>query len=1300
MKARNGKTRTDLLREARSLRRKIRALEREAAAVAPAAGSEPLADECYRAAFDTSPVGIALVALDGRFLVVNQSLCIMLGLSEGELVGHHLREVLHADDVARDEAARDEAAERHQLAYSLERRYRGADGQTVWARVHVSAVQDRSGTPTCFIEQTEEVGHRKQAELALQISEHRYRDLLTTMELIAVIQDRDGCVTFCNDFLLARTGYRREEVMGKNWFELFIPHEIRSKLRDSYDVRVHTSSIGPYHENDILTRDGQRLTIRWNNTMLRGADGTPIGVASIGEDITARRHAEDALRKSEANYRMVLDHIDELVYVVKGTFGDRFVGSVEIVSGRAEGITGAGTEEFRNDPQLWFKLIHPEDMERVRSSTERIYRTAKPETREYRVRNRQTGGYRWIEDHAVPQIDPDGQVVGLFGVGRDITDRKRAEASLLASEAKFRMLAEQSPNMIFINRGGKIVYANKKCEELMGYRREEFYAADFDFLTLIDEESLVTVRQSFERHLRGEEIPPYEYRLRTKSGATLDGLHTTALIEYDGALGILGIITDITSRRAAESELATLRQAVESSGEVVFMTDHDGLFTYVNAEFTRLYGYAKEEVVGKLKPSILKSDRQREALRQTIWQPIYSGKVVRTEFQNKTKSGSIIDVEGTFSPIFDSGGKVSGYLAIQRNISQRKEAEAALQHSEERFRALIEKSSDVIGVVSAKGVNLYKSPSVKRVMGYDPAELVGRPTAELIHPDDVLDVNELLRQLIRFPDVSRTAVVRYKHRNGSWRWIEADATNHLADPAIGGIVINYRDITEQRTAEEKIHEQAALLDISQDAILVRDMEDRIIYWNKGAEEVYGWSAHEALGQSADRLLYKELTQQVADAERIVMEAGEWSGELNQIRKDRSSITVQSRWTLIRDRRGRPTSKLVVNTDITEKKKLEKQFLRTQRMESVGTLASGIAHDLNNILAPITMSLHLLRSKLPEDVDQRILDTLESSAQRGADLIKQVLTFSRGVEMEPTVLQVRHLLNDIRRFSKETFPANIEVLSEIPGDIWTISGDATQIHQILLNLCVNSRDAMPNGGTLRISAENFMVDEHYVQMNHEAKVGPYIVITVSDTGVGMSSEVRERIFEPFFTTKEVGKGTGLGLSTVFALAKNHGGFVTVDSEPGQGSSFRVFLPALQSGYVPRTPRRPERTSRGTGQLILVVDDELPVCEITRLALEKNGYRVVIAHDGAEALAEYFSQKTPVDLVLTDLNMPIMDGPALIRALKKLDPAIRIVAATGVADKAKLAEIAEADLKAFLAKPFTAEKLLRALAEALL
>jgi len=368
------------------------------------------------------------------------------------------------------------------------------------------------------------------------------------------------------------------------------------------------------------------------------------------------------------------------------------------------------------------------------------------------------------------------------------------------------------------------------------------------------------------------------------------------------------------------------------------------------------------------------------------------------------------------------------------------------------------------------------------------------------------------------------------------------------------------------------------------------------------------------------------------------------------------------------------------------------------MESVGTLAGGIAHDLNNVLSPIIMSLHILRTKVQNPADKKILDTLEVSAQRGADLVKQVLTFSRGSETEKALLQIRHLINDIKMFANETFPPNITIVSDIPRELWTVQGDATQIHQILLNLCVNGRDAMPNGGTLQIHAENLTIDENYVKMDPESKVGQYVVISVRDSGVGMSAAVRERIFEPFFTTKESGKGTGLGLSTVFALVKNHSGFIQVQSEEGRGSIFRVFLPASPTEKVIEEGRAGAEYPRGSGQTILVVDDETSVCEITKLTLEENGYKVLTARDGAEALTQFFSHEHTVGLVLTDLNMPIMDGLALIRALRRHNPSVRIIAATGVADRSKAAELQQTDILDFLPKPFTAERLLRSVGEA--
>ncbi len=361
-----------------------------------------------------------------------------------------------------------------------------------------------------------------------------------------------------------------------------------------------------------------------------------------------------------------------------------------------------------------------------------------------------------------------------------------------------------------------------------------------------------------------------------------------------------------------------------------------------------------------------------------------------------------------------------------------------------------------------------------------------------------------------------------------------------------GFLAIQRDITKRKQADEKIREQASLLDKAQDAIYVRDMENHIIYWNKSAERLYGWTAEEVIGKDASKLLYTKEPPRLIEARKNVIGKGEWLGELYQVTRDGKEIIVESRWTLTHDGEGKPKSILIINTDITGKKKLEAQLLRAQRMESIGTLASGIAHDINNVLSPIMLSLQLLQERFTDDESQKLIGILERSAQRGAGLIKQVQSFARGIEGERKALQVIYPISEIRQIANETFPRNIEVKADIPKDLWTIYGDATQLHQVLMNLSVNALDAMPDGGILSISAENISIDESFAKVNVEAKVGPYVAIAVSDTGTGIPVKIMDRIFEPFFTTKAPGKGTGLGLSTALAIVKSHGGFINVYS----------------------------------------------------------------------------------------------------------------------------------------------------------
>lgn len=500
---------------------------------------------------------------------------------------------------------------------------------------------------------------------------------------------------------------------------------------------------------------------------------------------------------------------------------------------------------------------------------------------------------------------------------------------------------------------------------------------------------------------------------------------------------------------------------------------------------------------------------------------------------------------------------------------------------------------------------------------------------------------------------------------------------------------------ERIVAQEQIREQAALLDVAQDAIIVQDLEDRICFWNKSAERLYGWTSQEVIGKKAAELLFADptATLHLTPHPSLLTRKGEWQGELDQVTKEGEEIIVESRWRLMRDGSGQPKSVLVVNTDITEKKKLEIQFLRTQRLESIGTLAGGIAHDLNNVLAPILMGLEIIKMKLPDPESQKVLATLEASTKRGADIVRQVLAFARGLEGRHAELQVKHLVREIAHMAQETFPKYIDIRVEIPVTPWVILGDATQLQQVLLNLCVNARDAMPNGGKLLIRAENVRLDENYARMHLEAKPGIYVLLTVTDTGMGIPPAIIDKIFEPFFTTKPVGQGTGLGLSTILGIVRSHGGFINVYSDVGKGSSFKVYLPADTKIELEDIEIEHDDMPSGGGELVMVIDDEASIRDIAKQTLETFGYRVITADDGSEAIALYVQQQVKVHVAIVDMKMPIMDGPATIRALRKLDPKVKIIAASGLTLGGQMAEASTVNAQAVLPKPFTAENLLK-------
>jgi two-component system, cell cycle sensor histidine kinase and response regulator CckA len=517
---------------------------------------------------------------------------------------------------------------------------------------------------------------------------------------------------------------------------------------------------------------------------------------------------------------------------------------------------------------------------------------------------------------------------------------------------------------------------------------------------------------------------------------------------------------------------------------------------------------------------------------------------------------------------------------------------------------------------------------------------------------------------------------------------------------------------------EELHylccEQSILLDLVTDAIVLWSIEGKVKYWNRSAERTYGWQASQAVGREIVDFLYHFDDPHYQAAIAQTLDRGEWSGELQLLSRAGKSITVASHWYLIVATSATPLSILTIDSDITQHKLLERQFLHAQRLENLGALASGIAHDLNNILTPIVAITELLplRLKNLDDRTQKLLSTLAENSKRGRELVAQILTFARGSDGEHAILQPQHLLAEVMQIARQTFPKSIEVSLQIENShLWTLSADANQLHQVLINLCVNARDAMPVGGELTIMAENIILSDEYPKLPPNAVGGAYVAITVADTGVGIEPELMDLIFEPFFTTKEIGKGTGLGLSIVRTIVNNHHGFIDVSSQIDRGTQFRLYLPAAIQGSRHVNPNMTSEsddspqerlhqsshlpTLTGKGELILIVDDEPSIREILGTTIESYEYRTITASNSQQAIELYSQHHDRIHAILLDYMMPGGNPSDTLAQFHSIDPNVRAIVMSGLSASEISAHSHGETIKAFLAKPFSTEDLLHTL-----
>jgi two-component system cell cycle sensor histidine kinase/response regulator CckA len=1280
--------------------------------------------------------GIVVYDRELRYIVWNRYMEQMTGLPAERVLGHKTAELfpfLEEQGVVRllEQALAGETASSEDIAYAIPETNR-----TGFAVATYGPHRNAAGQIVGVIGIVNNVTERRRAEQALRESEGRFRNMADAAPVMIWMDDSTGMSTYFSKPWLDFTGRTLEQELGKGSRDGIHPEDL-PRFVAAYEAAfaAHEAFQTEYR---LRRADGEYRWILETAMPRFTAAGQFEGFIGSAIDIAERRLAEDTVRESEERFRFMADAAPVMIWL------DEENGSVTYFSKPWLDFTGRKLQEEIGFG--WFDSVHPADLERIRTIEAAARPERKPFQMEYRLR-RHDGEYRWIFDTAHPRFTPAGTFAGYIGSSIDITERRLAEQALRDSEERYRVTTEAATDaVVTINEKGEILFTNAAVDRIFGYSPEELKGQPLT--RLMPEGMRPRQGSSIRRYLETDEKqPPLNSVL--VPGLHKDGHEVPLELSFgefvrEGKRFFTGIIRDITERQRAEEQVraqhAFLRRVIDADPNLVFAKDWDGRFTLANHAVAEIYGTTVENLVGKSDADFNSNPGEIEHFVNDDREVMRTGRPKLIVEEQVTDSRSRITrwFQTIKVPLTPAGGGRPQVLGVATDISARKRAER-LQSALYRIAATTSSAEDIdefyVAIHGIVGELMYAKNLY--VALYDPAsdtvsfpyfvdeadprpqpKHLGKGLTEYVlrTGQPLLASEEDFSAMVEHGDVELV---------GSWSVDWLGVPLKRGGTTFGVLVVQSYDprfrfgsaekevltfvsqqiavALERKRAQDAVRESEEryrlLFERNLAGVYRTTLSGRILECNEALARIFGYGSREELLGRDVRTLYPSEEDWKGFRESLLQFRNLTNYEMLGQRKDGSASWTLKNVALLADEAAGEVIVEGTLTDITERKLLEEQLRQSQKMEAIGQLAGGIAHDFNNLLTTVLgYSDMALRQLSERDPVRAEIEEIQRAGERAANLTQQLLAFSRKQVFTSKVVDMNALITESTRMLGRLIGERIRLGTDLDPSLGNVRADPGQLEQVLLNLVVNARDAMPEGGTLTVRTQNADVDAASSRSHFGIAPGKYAVFSVADTGVGMDADTQKRIFEPFFTTKEKTRGAGLGLSTVYGIVSQSGGQIFVSSEPGRGTEFTVYLPregAPRTGAGAGTPV----VLRPGFETILLVEDEDAVRNLTRRLLETGGYTVLQASNAEQAMEVAQGHTGRLDMLLTDVVMPGMSGPELARGLVALRPQLRVLYVSGYPDEAlPSAGALEADAS-FLQKPFTPETLARKIREVL-